>query len=139
MPRPKGRKNNATLLREATEKKLLHKATGILQSRLPDVANAVLQKACEGDLTAAKLVFQYTLTTPDARDAMKKGSGAIQINIVSATPEVAIDALDVAGEAEHPAINNRRSPNAIDSQESTPDSERRLSANGQHAEIEEGR
>ena len=96
---PRGRKpgvrNTATLMREQTLNRLLSRAQGYLVHELEAVLRTVVTKAIDGDMTAAKLVMQYSLPAQRSLDGMSKQ--AIQINIVSANPE-----LEVIDHAEHP-------------------------------------
>ena len=122
MPRPKGRKNNATLLREASMNRALKLAEGALVADLPAIVNAVVAKAKQGDLRAAELVFSRVLPVRKAVDDLAAGKSAIQINIVSANPET-----------------QEVSINAINPDESETVEQRYVTTDGQCAEGEEDR
>ena len=55
--RPKGRKNNLTLLREAESEKALKLCTGEILANIHGVVLAVIEKAKSGDMQAAKLLL----------------------------------------------------------------------------------
>ena len=120
MPRPKGRKNNATLLREASIARALKLAEGALVADLPAIVNAVVTKAKQGDLRAAELVFSRVLPVRKAVDDLASGKSAIQINIVSANPEP-----------------QEVSINAICEKSSEANLEPAITAHGQNPEVEE--
>lgn len=81
MPRPKGSKNKATLLREADLARACKKGTGYLATYLEPVLKAVVSRALEGDMTAAKLILDRTLPARRAIEDLPNRSMAIQINI----------------------------------------------------------
>ena len=93
MPRPKGRKNNATLLKEASIKQCLKLTHGALLADAPAVAAAMVKKAKEGDVSAAALIFKYTLMSPESKKALGQDKAAIQINIVSAEPHKEVEVI----------------------------------------------
>ena len=57
MPRPKGRKNNATLIREAEIGKCLKLCEGTAILEAPKIVLAMAEKAKKGDVQAAKLIL----------------------------------------------------------------------------------
>lgn len=84
MARPKGRKNNATLLREAAEGekgqalKLCH---GLATSRAANIILAMCDKAEGGDVSAAKVILDRVYPAMRQVDDSNRGAVSIQINI----------------------------------------------------------
>lgn len=76
--RPKGSKNAATVLKEA----LIEKSEGIIIKEFPKVVKAVVKKAQDGDMSAAKLLFDRIIPARKAVEHTNvdhKGGG---INII---------------------------------------------------------
>ena len=84
MARPKGRKNNSTLLREAAEGekgqalKLCH---GLATSRAANIILAMCDKAEGGDVSAAKVILDRVYPAMRQVDDSNRGAVSIQINI----------------------------------------------------------
>lgn len=84
MARPKGRKNNSTLLREAAEGekgqalKLCH---GLATSRAANIILAMCDKAEGGDVAAAKVILDRVYPAMRQVDDSNRGAVSIQINI----------------------------------------------------------
>ena len=57
MSRPRGRKNNATLLKEAEVAKCLKLCEGHAALEAPKIVVAMAEKAKQGDVAAAKLIL----------------------------------------------------------------------------------
>lgn len=55
--RPKGRKNDLTILKEAAEKKVSKIALDLAETEFPAIVKAMAKKAKGGDVQAAKLFF----------------------------------------------------------------------------------
>ena len=83
MPRPKGRKNNATLIREAEIAKCLKLAAGTAAQFAPAIVETMAQKAIEGDTAAAKLILDRAVPIRKAQDQQSADRGQIVINITS--------------------------------------------------------
>lgn len=84
MPRPKGRKNNATLIREAETDKALKLCQGTALSHAPDIVLAMAEKAKQGDVAAAKVILDRVYPAMRQVEDRQNGTVAIQINITGA-------------------------------------------------------
>ena len=83
MPRPKGRKNNLTLLKEAETKKALKLCEGHALAHAPDIVLAMANKAKEGDVAAAKLILDRVMPSLRQTDDRGASLSGITINITS--------------------------------------------------------
>lgn len=95
--RPKGAVNKSTLIREA----LKGNFEDLLQKKGQKLFEAVVDKAIDGDMTAAKLVLDRILPTSKAIDLsdLEKSKGlSIQINVGSMKQPETIDAEIVDAE-----------------------------------------
>lgn len=89
MPRPKGRKNNKTLMQEETIARLTKRAHGYLIHEVQGVLETVVQRARDGDMTAAKLVLERAIPARRSiEDLPGMKSGGITINIVNSEAEI---------------------------------------------------
>ncbi len=86
MPRPAGRKNNKTLLKEMELQKTLKLSGGYLITELPAVLKAVVEKAKGGDMQAAKLILDRTISTRKSIEHISN-SQDIKISISVADPK----------------------------------------------------
>ncbi len=84
MPRPKGRRNNATLMKEEVVSRLTRQAQGFLIHEVRAVLETVVQKAKEGDMTAAKLVLDRAIPVKRSTEELA-GKPVITINITGDT------------------------------------------------------
>lgn len=85
MPRPKGRKNNATLIREAESDKALKLCQGTALAHAPDIVLAMAEKAKQGDVAAAKVILDRVYPAMRQVEDRQNGTVAIQINITGET------------------------------------------------------
>lgn len=101
MPRPKGRKNNATLMKESEIAKCLKLCEGHAALEAPAIVYAMAEKAKEGDVAAAKLILDRVY--PARQDSSgQRLPGGITINIQSTDQTETRDAIDQKGsEADH--------------------------------------
>lgn len=84
MPRPKGRRNNKTLMREETIAAITKRAQGFLIHEVQGVLETVVKKAKEGDMTAAKLILDRAIPARRSIDELPGANKAgITINIVA--------------------------------------------------------
>jgi len=82
MPRPKGSKNKSTILREAEVDRVLKNAQGLLLREVQAVIEALVKKAKDGDVSAAKLILERAIPARRAEDlSIPKQNFAIQVNI----------------------------------------------------------
>jgi len=81
--RPVGSKNKKTLLQDA----MREKTTNLMLDNLNAIAQTVIDKAIEGDLTAAKMVLDRLIPVTKAVEfnTDKLGDGGITINIAKLT------------------------------------------------------
>ena len=79
--RPKGRKNNKTLAKEADLALIVKHAEGLMVHEVKGIIDAMVTKAQEGDVQAAKLILDRVLPTRRATDAMNNHGSEIIINI----------------------------------------------------------
>ena len=79
MGRPRGRKNNATLLKEAEVAKALKLCQGHAALSAPDIVVAMAEEAKKGNVAAAKLILDRVY--PSMRQADDKGPGLAGITI----------------------------------------------------------
>ena len=86
MPRPRGRKNNATLLKEAEVAKCLKLCQGHAALEAPAIVIAMAERAKQGDVQAAKLILDRVYPAMRQVDDRSSGTQGITINITSANP-----------------------------------------------------
>lgn len=75
--RPKGAKGATTIFKEA----LVQGAEDIMVKQIKKITQVVCEKAAEGDMTAAKMVFDRLLPTTKAIDIKDLGSKGMGITI----------------------------------------------------------
>ena len=81
--RPPGRKNNATLMKEAEIAKCLKLCEGHAASHAADIVLAMVKKAKQGDVSAAKLILDRVYPARRQVDSDSGGVQGITINIRS--------------------------------------------------------
>lgn len=87
--RPKGRKNNATLVKEALAGDFVY----MLKHNFKDVFKAVVREAKEGNMVAAKLLMDKVI--PNASDGVAPKVGDLGINItISDMKAVEIESIE---------------------------------------------
>lgn len=118
--RPKGRRNNKTLIKQAELQAMALKCRGYLTCELEHVVKVLVDKAKDGDMTAIKLILERTMPAHRAVDDREVGGGHhIQINITSGdTRETVVDT--VAHPDGHSVDTEEVTIHAVDSQSSTP-------------------
>jgi len=91
--RPKGAKNKKTELQEI----LVSKSSELMVQNLNKVVSVVIQKAEEGDLTAAKMILDRLIPVKKAVEinAGKLGNGGITINIEKLTTNPHLSGKDL--------------------------------------------
>lgn len=87
MPRPKGRKNNATLLKEGEIAKALALCEGHAALEAPAIVVAMAERAKAGDVSAAKLILDRVYPAMRQNDGRGAGVQGITINITSDSGE----------------------------------------------------
>ena len=76
--RPKGAKNKETLLQEV----LVTNSTNLMVKSLEKIVKAVIEKANEGDLAAAKMILDRIIPTKKAQDInAANGDGKFIVNV----------------------------------------------------------
>lgn len=81
--RPRGRKNNATLLKESEIAKCLKLCEGHAALEAPKIVIAMAEKAKNGDVAAAKLILDRVYPAKRQVDDRGPGLQGITINITS--------------------------------------------------------
>ena len=71
--RPKGRRNDKTLLQEEALTRIVKRAEGYLVHEISDILVAICKKAKEGDVAAAKLILDRVLPAKRATDNIPSG------------------------------------------------------------------
>ena len=102
MSRPTGRKNNKTLMREASKEqmaKFLTAGRGYLMTELEGVLKAMVEEARSGNVAAAKLILDRLMPARKATDELP-GGVSITVN-VGGYDEQAEAGRGVTLEAEH--------------------------------------
>lgn len=102
--RPKGVKNKTTLFKEAMNQGF----EALLEKEGKKVFEAVVKKAIEGDMSAAKLIFDRILPTAKAIDLddLSRGKGiSISINVGSLEEAREVQINPIEGEVIEDAAN----------------------------------
>ena len=84
--RPPGSKNASTLLREGALKELKGKWSDILAKDTEKVLRAVVQRALDGDMTAAKMVLDRTIPAEKGDGGGERQRPSINIVIEGTAP-----------------------------------------------------
>lgn len=93
--RPAGTKNKATIFKEIVKSQFEEQIT----EHLPAIIEAVARKAAEGDVAAAKLVFDKIIPNAKAVDLEKNGIKGTGINIIiNAAEPPTMEATIIEGE-----------------------------------------
>lgn len=102
--RPKGAKNTKTLAKETRLKEALTKCGEVMMLELEPVLKAVIKKAKEGDVSAAKLILDRTIPSRKAIEHIGGGNDRKEVNIVinveGEKPKNVIDAEVVSDEVQ---------------------------------------
>lgn len=81
--RPKGAKNNKTLLQEA----IINDSEDIILKHFPKIVKAVVAQAEQGDLTAAKMIFDRVIPVRKAVEHKNVDSGQGITIVVQGIPQ----------------------------------------------------
>ena len=95
--RPKGRRNEITLLKESLELELRQRGSG----RMPEVLDTAFQLALAGDTTMIKLLLELHMTKGGTGD-VKAGQEKVTINIKGPSRDAERDIIDVTPDAGDP-------------------------------------
>ena len=88
--RPKGAKNKTTLFKEA----MRNGFESLLETEGEKVFRAVVDKALEGDMTAAKLIMDRIMPVQDVTGAKASGNMQVVINVDSMTAQPSITVME---------------------------------------------
>ena len=91
--RPKGAKNKTTLFKEA----MRNGFESLLETEGEKVFRAVVDKALDGDMTAAKLIMDRVMPVADVTGAKASGNMQVVINVDSMTTEPTITVMEPEG------------------------------------------
>lgn len=94
--RPKGAKNKLTILREA----ILQDSEEMMITHFPKIVQAVIARAKEGDLTAAKMIMDRIIPVKKAVEITGKEGGEIGIRIIVEGIQQAIEEDDPEAKVE---------------------------------------
>ena len=89
--RPKGSKNKKTLLREELFSQCLKEAELIIVSELRPIIKALVRKAKEGDVAAAKVLLDRCIPARKAIDKTETTSNTWEFRVVAVEPEKVIE------------------------------------------------
>lgn len=87
--RPKGRRNNLTLLKESEMKKALALATSHMIEHVPALVTKLVQQANDGDMQAMKMIFDRVIPTRKAVEHIGSTERpTLQVNITTTAEPV---------------------------------------------------
>lgn len=105
--RPKGSKNIKTLTKETRLKEALTKCGEVMMLELEPVLRAMIKKAKEGDVSAAKLILDRTIPSRKSIEHIGGSDSRKEVNIIinveGESPKNIIDAEVVSDEVQEHA------------------------------------